>query len=170
MSEAATTEGTPASTQEVTDKPLEATGKLYDEAYVKELRQEAAGARIAKKEAVEAAVQELSAKHAAELVERDTRYTELENAYAAAQLELQKLIVAIDAEVPSSKVRAFAAILQGTDEASLTESAKSNLDLFGGFDKRIPGFDPTQGSGGRPKDLPLNGDPILQALLKAIDH
>ncbi|AXH46759.1 scaffolding protein [Mycobacterium phage Acolyte] len=166
MSDTATPEGTPAGepTPVVTDKPLEPTPKTYDETYVKELRQEAAAARVAKKDAVEAAVKEAKEASTAELVARDTRITELENELGNAWTLLQKYETSLDAKVPSDKVRAFVEILQGSDADSITESAKKNLELIGGFDKKpVPGFDPTQGFGGN-KPLPLNGDPILNAM------
>ncbi|AAC18456.2 scaffolding protein [Mycobacterium phage Lakes] len=166
MSDTATTEGTPAGdpTPVVTDKPLEPTPKTYDEAYVKELRQEAAAARVAKKDAVEAAVKAANDAHTAELAARDTRITELENELGQAWIRLQKLETSLAAKVPSDKVLAFVDILQGEDADSIAESAKKNLELIGGFDKKpVSGFDPTQGFGGR-QELPLNGDPILNAM------
>lgn len=168
MSETATPEGTPVETPVVTDKPLEPTPKMFDESYVKELRSENAGLRVKSKEAVDAAVAEVKAAHAAELIARDNRITELENELGQSWVELEKVNVSLDARVPSDKVRAFTEILQGSDKDSLVESAKKNLELFGGFETRSPAFDPTQGFGGRPADLPLNGDPILDALKKVI--
>ncbi|QLF84578.1 scaffolding protein [Mycobacterium phage Gail] len=168
MSDTATPEGTPEADPTPVEKPLEKDPKVFDEAYVKELRQEAAAARHAKKDAVDAAVKELNEKHQAELAERDTRYTELENELGKAWTLLQKYETTIDAKVPSDKVRQFVAILQGNDAESIGESAKSNLELIGGFESRSPAFDPTQGFGGKPKDMPLNGDPILDAIRKAV--
>lgn len=161
-------EGPPAPAQSGTGKPLEPQPKLFDEAYVKSLRDEAAAARVAKKDAVEVAEKALREAHAAELAAKDTAYTELEQELSKSAIELQKLYTAIDAKVPSDKVRQFTAILQGNDEESITASAKANLELIGGFDTRTPGFDPTQGFGGRPKDIPLNGDPILEAIKAAV--
>ena len=167
MSDTANLESTPEVTPAPVVEPLKPEPKLYDEAYVKELRQEAASARVAKKEAVDAAVKELTEKYAAELVARDTAYTELENELGKAWIELEKVYTTIDANVPSEKVRAFVAILQGDDKDSITASAKSAYDLAGGFETRTSAFDPTQGFGGR-KDMALNGDPILQALRNAV--
>lgn len=147
----------------VTDKPLEAQPKLFDEAYVKSLRDEAAAARVAKKDAVDAALKSANEAHQAELAARDTAYTELQNDLSAAKVELEKLYISIDANVPSDKVRAFVGILQGTDTESITASAKSAYELAGGFATKSPAFDPTQGFGGR-DPLPLNGDPILNAI------
>ena len=150
-----------------TDKPLEAQPKLFDEAYVKSLRDEAASARVAKKDAVDAAVKAASDAHQAELASRDTTYTELQSELAASRVELEKLYVTIDANVPSDKVRAFVGILQGNDTESITASAKSAYELAGGFKTNGPAFDPTQGFGGR-DPLPLNGDPILAAIKAAV--
>ncbi|ASR86470.1 scaffolding protein [Mycobacterium phage Changeling] len=167
MSDTATPEGTPAGTPapEATPTPVEPTQKVFDEAYVKELRNEAAAARLAKKDAVEAAVREVKEAHTAELVARDTRITELENEIGKAWTLLQKYETSLAAKVPSDKVQQFVAILQGTDAESIEASAKANLELIGGFGhKPVPGFDPTQGFGGRKADMPLNGDPILDAI------
>ena len=160
-----TTEG--VQTPEVTDKPLEAQPKLFDEAYVKSLRDEAAAARVAKKDAVDAAVKAASDAHQAELASKDTAYTGLQGELAASRVELEKLYVTIDANVPSDKVRAFVGILQGNDTESITASAKSAYELAGGFKTTGPALDPTQGFGGR-DPLPLNGDPILAAIKAAV--
>jgi hypothetical protein len=150
-----------------TDNPLEAQPKVFDEAYVKSLREEAAAARVAKKDAVDAALKEANDKFQAELAAKDTAYTELQNEIAAAKLELEKLYITIDSNVPSDKVRAFVSILQGSDSDSIKESAKTAYELAGGFQTKSPAFDPTQGFGGR-DPLPLNGDPILDALKSAV--
>lgn len=160
------TDGIEVSAQEV-EKPLDSQPKLFDEAYVKSLREEAAAARVAKKDAVEAAVKELREANAAELASRDTAYTELQGELEKAKIELEKLYVTIDAGVPSDKVRAFVSILQGNDSDSIKASAKSAYELAGGFQTKSPAFDPTQGFGGR-EPLPLNGDPILQAIKSAV--
>lgn len=164
-----TAEATPAVhvVPAATDAPLEAQPKVFDEAYVKSLREEAAAARVAKKDAVEAAIKEANDAHQAALAERDTAATELQNELAAARLELEKYRIAVEAKVPSDKVSAFVSILQGSDSEAIAASAKSALELAGGFNSKSPAFDPTQGFGGR-DPLPLNGDPILEALKKAV--
>lgn len=170
MSETTTTDAVATSatdTVQVTDKPLEPQPKVFDEAYVKSLRDEAAAARVAKKDAVEAAVKEANDKFQAELAAKDTAFAELQNELSTARIELEKLYVTLDANVPSDKVRAFVGILQGNDTESITASAKAAYDLAGGFATKSPAFDPSQGFGGRDV-LPLNGDPILQALKNAV--
>ncbi|ALA07827.1 scaffolding protein [Mycobacterium phage ExplosioNervosa] len=172
MSDNATPEGTPAvETPVVTDTPLEkpAETKVYDETYVKSLRDEAAAARIAKKTAVEAAEKALKEAHAAEIAAKDLAYTELQNELGSAWIELEKVYTAVEAKVPSDKVRAFVEILEGSDAESISESAKSRLELIGGFDKKTPAYDPSQGSGGKQQPLALNGDGILNAMMAVLD-
>lgn len=167
MSETVTTEATTEGADAAAVDPHKPEPKLFDEAYVKSLRDEAAAARVAKKEAVDTAVNALKAAHAEELAAKDVAYTELQNEMASAQLELTKVRIALEARVPSEKVLQFAAILHGTDEDSLVESAKSSLELFGSFDTKSPAFDPSQGRGGKPP-IALNGDPILEAIKNAV--
>lgn len=162
--ETSTPDATP--TPVVTEKPLEPAPKVYDEAYVKSLRDEAAAARVAKKDAVAATEKALKEAHAAELAARDTAYTELQNELGNAWIELEKVYAAVEAKVPSDKVRQFVEILEGTDKDSITESVKARMELVGPFDDKPSApnfFDPTQGRGGKPA-LPLNGDPILNAM------
>lgn len=166
MSETTTTTEPSAATPAVADKPLDAQPKLFDEAYVKSLRDEAAAARVAKKDAVEAAIKEANEAHAAELAAKDVAFTEAQNELTAARLELEKYRIAVEAKVPSDKVAAFVGILQGNDTESIKASAQAAYELAGGF-KTTSAFDPTQGFGGR-DPLPLNGDPILQALKSVV--
>lgn len=168
MSDITATEGT-VDPQEGSDKPLESPqSKVFDEAYVKSLRDEAAAARVAKKDAVDAAVKAANDAHQAELASRDTALAEAQNELAKAQLELEKYRITIESNVPSDKVAAFVNILQGNDVDSLKASAAAAYDLAGGFKSaKSSAFDPTQGFGGR-DPLPLNGDPILDALKRAV--
>ena len=167
MSENTTITASDEVTPAVTDKPLDPQPKLFDEAYVKSLRDEAAAARVAKKDAVDVALKEANAAHAAELASKDVAFTETQNELSSARLELEKYRIAVEAKVPSDKVAAFVSILQGTDTESITASAKAAYELAGGFRTNGPAFDPTQGFGGR-DPLPLNGDPILQAIKNAV--
>ncbi|AOZ61256.1 scaffolding protein [Mycobacterium phage DarthPhader] len=167
-----TTTETPAVT-ETTGAPetpaSEQTPKVFDEAYVKSLRDEAAAARVAKKDAVDAAVRELNVKHQAELAARDTAYTELQNDLGKAWIELEKLQTSLALKVPSERVQAFASFLQGEDKESIEASAKAAYDLAGGFKSNSNAFfDPTQGRGGSKDPLPLNGDKLMGALVAAV--
>lgn len=167
MSETDTTP-TPADVAEATAaQEAPQSPETFSKEYVQELRNEAARYRTQKNEAVEAVKATLSAEFDAKLAEKDVALAEVQNQLAEAQIELEKIFVAIDAQVPSEKVRAFAAILKGEDKDSLAESAKSAKELFGGLGSKSPAYDPTQGAGGG-KPLALNGDPILEALKKAV--
>lgn len=154
-------------TAPVVGAPLEPQPKTFDEAYVKSLRDEAAAARVAKNTAVDEAVAALNQRHQQELADRDTAFTALQNDLGNAWIELEKVYTAVEAKVPSDKVRAFVEILEGTDKDTISESAKTRIDLFGGFDSKIPAYDPSQGRGGKPP-IPLNGDPILAAIKGAL--
>ncbi|CAA79392.1 head scaffolding protein [Fromanvirus L5] len=169
MSDNPTPESTPEAETPEVEKPMEPQGKVFDEAYVQSLRQEAAAARVAKKDAVEAAEARVKAEYEAKLAERDTAYTELQNQLGQAWIELEKVYLSLDAKVPNDKVRAFVEILEGNDRDSIAESVKSRLELVGGFGNKTPSpaFDPSQGRGGKPP-IPLNGDPILEAIKAAV--
>jgi len=150
----------------VTEQGQAPQTETFSREYVEELRRENAKHRTAKAEAVDAVKAQLTQEYEAKLAEKDTAYAELQNQLGDAWVELEKVYTAIDAKVPSEKVRAFAEILKGSDPDSIKESAKSAKELFGGFGKADAPTDPTQGSGGG--HLPLNGDPILNAIKKAV--
>lgn len=160
------TDNTPADTTPEAAAPEAAAPETFSKEYVQELRAEAARHRTAKNEAVEAVRTEMKTQYEAALADKDVKYLELQNQLGQAWIELEKVYTAIEAKVPSEKVRAFAAILQGDDPDTIKESAKTAADLFGGLDNKGPAFDPTQGKGGTP--LPLNGDPLLNALKKVV--
>jgi hypothetical protein len=131
--------------------------------YVQQLRNEAAAHRTAKNEAVAQTHAEAKEYLDAVIAQRDSAFAELEGKLGAAGVELTKLKTALDLKVPSDKVLQFAAILQGTDEDSIKESAKSAKELFGGFKQHDLPVDHSQGSGGG-SPMPLNGDPVLTAI------
>lgn len=160
------TDITPADSQPASVPETHPAPEVFSKEYVQELRNEAARYRTQKNEAVEATKVALATEFEAKLAEKDVALTEIQQQLSNAQLELEKLYVALEAKVPSEKVRAFAAILQGSDKDSISESAASAKELFGGLNESSPAFDPTQGAGGGV--LPLNGDPLLNALKKVV--
>lgn len=139
--------------------------KVYSEDYVKQLRQEAAKYRTEKNDAINAAKAEITASFETQLAEKNTAFSELEGQLGAAGVELTKLRTALALQVPSDKVLAFAELLKGSTEEEIQQSAASAKELFGGF--KSPPIDPTQGTGGG-GHIPLNGDPILAALKRAV--
>lgn len=140
--------------------------ETFSKDYVTELRNEAARYRTEKNSAVEAAKAAMAQEFQAQIADKDVAMTELQNQLGQAWIELEKVYTAIEARIPSEKVRAFASLLKGEDKDSILESAKSATELFGGTEQSFPAFDPTQGSGGQP--LPLNGDPLLNMLKKVV--
>ena len=164
MSDTPTTPDTEGAITEV--KTGQAPVETFSREYGETLRGEAAKYRNEKKTAVEQAQAqkdvEWQAKLDAQLGETNRLGTDLGSAW----VELQKLYSAIDESVPSDKLRSFAGVIQGSDAESIAASAKSAKELFGGVNTSQPAVDPTQGSGGG--SIPLNGDPILAALKKAV--
>jgi hypothetical protein len=160
------TDNTPSAEDQAGAQEAHQAPEMFSKEYVQELRNEAARYRTQKNEAVEQTKAALEADFTSKLAEKDVAVTELQNQLGAAWVELEKVYTAIEAKIPSDKVRAFAAILQGNDKDSISESAKSAKELFGGLDSKSPAYDPTQGSGGGV--LPLNGDPLLNALKKVV--
>lgn len=148
---------------------LEATPaaqETFSREYVEQLRGEAAKYRNEKKSAVDEAKAALAAEYDGKISLAAAQHAELQTTLSAREVELAKLRTAITLEVPTSKLVGFSELIKGTTEEEITTSAKSVLDLVGGFAKSVPATDPTQGSGGTP--LPLNGDPILNALKRAV--
>lgn len=154
---------TDASTQPA---PEAKQAETFTKEYVQELRNEAAKYRIEKNEAVEQAKAAVAADFQKQMAEKDVALAEAQNQLGQAWIEMEKLYVSLDAKVPSERVRAFAEILKGEDPETIRESAKSAKELFTGLETKSPAIDPTQGSGGGV--VPLNGDPLLNALKKVV--
>ncbi|QFP95681.1 scaffolding protein [Mycobacterium phage AbbysRanger] len=167
----AQTPDTPVSTEGATPEgnppAAPVAPETFSREYVEELRRENAKARTSKNQAVEDAKSEVRKEYEAKLAEKDTAMAELQNQLGQAWIELEKVYTAVDAKVPSDRVRAFAEILKGEDPDAIKASAESAKQLFGGMTGTVPAVDPTQGSGGG-KHVPLNGDPILEAIKKAV--
>lgn len=159
MSESSTPEATP----EAPEVPKQET---FSRDYVESLRNEAAKYRNEKKDAVDAAKAEVIRDYEAKLAEKDTALAGLQTEHSAAALELLKLKKVLEAEIPSADALEVAALVQGTDEESVSESVKRVKALLGKAPAKVPAVDVTQGSGG--KDIPLNGDPVLDLLKRAV--
>lgn len=140
--------------------------ETFSRDYVEGLRSEAAKYRNEKKDAVEAAKAAVAAEWEAKFAAKDVEFAALQSDSLSKDVTLAKVKAAIDLKVPSDKVLAFAEHVKGDTEEAIAESAKSVFELAGGFSTTSPAFDPTQGSGGN--HLPLNGDPLLNALKKAV--
>lgn len=146
--------------------PVASSPEMFGLEYVQQLRSEAAKYRTEKKDAVDAAVTATNQQWEEKASAERARIAELQGRYDAKELELAKLKVAIGLEVPAEKLLGFVDLVKGSTEDEIKASAQSVLDLIGGFNKRNPATDPTQGKGGGP--LALNGDPLLAALKQAV--
>lgn len=137
---------------------------------ISEANAQAARLRIDKNAAVEAAKAEVE-------TEWKTKFEGLEATIAAkddetnsARTEVAKLKAALTAGIDSDKVVSFAALLQGSDEDELSSHAEEVKKLFTVSDdtpaSNPPAKDPSQGSG---NPLPLNGDPLLNAVMGIVN-
>lgn len=166
MSETQATPETPAAT----DQGQEPKVETFSREYVEGLRQEAAKYRNEKKDAVERAKTETRAEvvkeYEPQLAEKDSRISELESDLAARELELLKLKAVLKAEIPTEDVLDVVTLIQGTDEETVSESVKRVKALLGRAPAKAPAVDPTQGTGSG--HMPLNGNPVLDALKRAV--
>ncbi|WP_280350351.1 hypothetical protein [Nocardia abscessus] len=130
-----------------------------------EANHEAAKYRVEKNNAVTAAKAEVAAEFETKLADEQAKYGILEQNYAKQAAQLLALEVAIDAKVPHDKTKDFAALLKGETEDELRSHAETLKGLFGKTDTKDRPVDPTQGTG---NTMPLNGDPILNALKETL--
>ncbi|AXH50385.1 scaffolding protein [Mycobacterium phage Ollie] len=165
MSDTPTTTDTPAAT----DQGQEPKVETFSREYVEGLRSEAARYRNEKKDAVEEAKTatraEVVKEYEPQIAEKDSRISELEIDLSARALELLKIKAVLNAEIPSEDVLDVVTLIQGTDDDTVSESVKRVKALLGKAPAKSPAFDPTQGSGSH---LPLNGNPLLDALKRAV--
>lgn len=161
MSDDTTTE-TPAPTPQ-------AGVESFSKEYVQELRNEAAKYRNEKKEAVETAKAEATAEaireYEAKAAERDVALTDINNELSGTKLELLKLKSVLAADIPSTDVLEVVALVQGTDEETVSASVQRVKALIGKAPSKDRPTDPSQGTG---NVLPLNGDPLLETLKRIV--
>lgn len=129
---------------------------------------EAAKYRTEKKEAVEAAKAEVTASFTSKIEELEAQIKAKEEEGVAARYEVDRLKVALEAGIDADKVTKFAGLLKGTTSEEMKSHAEELKELFTNAEqpaKRSPALDPTQGTG---NPLPLNGDPLLAAVMKSV--
>ena len=133
--------------------------------YVQGLRQEAAKYRSERKDAVERAKAEVIRDYEGKLSERESAFSELQGELSARSLELLKLKAVVAEGIPVEDVLDVAALIQGSDEAAVSDSVKRVKSLLDKAPKTERPVDPTQGSG---NVLPLNGDPLLETVKRMV--
>ncbi|ERB55492.1 hypothetical protein N806_31220 [Rhodococcus sp. P27] len=148
-----------ADTQTVDSLPEWAREKLT------KANNEAAKYRTEKNDAVNAAKAAVTQEFETKLAEAQAKHDELTGKLSARELELIKLRTALDLDIPSKAADKFASLLQGTNEDEIKSAAQDAKALFGSLVSNDRPTDPTQGSGNH---MPLNGDPILNAIKRAV--
>jgi hypothetical protein len=165
MSDTDTTTDTTIAPPPAQEAPVE----TFSKEYVQELRNEAAKYRNEKKEAVEAAKLEASTLAIQEYEGKAALAAEqmaaVGNELSSTKLELLKLKSVLAAEIPSVDVLEVAALVQGSDEETISASVERVKALLGKAPTRDRAIDPSQGTG---NTLPLNGDPLLDSLRKIV--
>jgi hypothetical protein len=80
-------------------------------------------------------------------------------------LELLKLKAVVSEGIPTEDILDVAALIQGSDEETISESVKRVKSLLDKAPARERPVDPSQGSG---NVLPLNGDPLLETVKRIV--
>jgi len=83
-----------------------------------------------------------------------TQKTEAETRAATAEANLLKLNVAIQAGIPGGDIADFVDLLQGSTEEELKASAQKALKFYNPQSGAQPAYDPSQGRGGNPSNVP----------------
>ncbi|ASR84391.1 scaffolding protein [Rhodococcus phage Krishelle] len=156
-------ENTPeAEAQKVEDLPQ------WAQDLISNTRAEAAQHRTEKQSAVDTAKAALADEHTAAIAELNGKVSTAETERDSARLEVTKLKAALAVGIDGERAIGFAELLKGDDEDQIRSHADEVRKLFG--DKKpakTPATDPSQGSGNS-NPLPLNGDPLLDALKKKV--
>lgn len=132
---------------------------------------EAAKYRTEKNDAVEAAKAEVTETFTSKIEALEAQIAERDTDLTGSRTEVERLKATIEAGIPHDKAFSFAALLKGDDAEQLKSHADELKSLFTTEDatpSKKPATDPSQGNTGNP--LPLNGDPLLAAITKAINR
>lgn len=139
---------------------------------VAEANAEAAKYRVEKKDAVEAAKQEVTESFNARIADLEAELSTKDTDTVSARNDADRLRATIKAGIDTEKALDFAELLKGETEDELVSHAETLKTLFAsdnpGASKQAP-VDPSQGHTGK-NVTPLNGDPILQAIERAVNR
>jgi hypothetical protein len=133
--------------------------------YVQQLRNEAAKYRTEKNDAVERAKTEVIKDYESKLTERESAFNETQAELSARALELLKLKAVVSAGIPTEDVLDVVTLIQGDDDATVSESVKRVKSLLGKAPANERPIDPSQGQA---NVLPLNGDPLLETVKRIV--
>jgi hypothetical protein len=116
-------------------------------------------------DAADRAKAKLIQEHDEKLLAHDSTFSELQGELSARSLELLKLKAVLAEGIASEDALDVASLVQGTDEASISDSVKRVKSLIGKAPEKARPIDPSQGSGNH---VPLNGDPILETVRRMV--
>ena len=133
--------------------------------YVQGLRQEAAKYRTEKNDAVEKAKADVIRDYEAKLSERESAFNDTQAELSERTLELLKLKAIVSENIPVEDVLDVLTLVQGSDEATVSESVKRVKSLMDKTPSRERPVDTSQGTG---NVLPLNGDPLLETVRRIV--
>ena len=134
-----------------------------------EARAEAAKYRTEKNDAVEKAKADLAAEYNEKIQEYEAQVAKIQEERGEALTYAERLKVTIQAGIDSDKALSFADLLKGETEEELLSHAEELKKLFVSEEspKNVKVTDPSQGNTGNP--LPLNGDPLLNAVTSIVN-
>lgn len=158
-------------TENSTVEPAKNELPEWAQSKIAEANAEAAKYRVEKKDAVEAAKQEVTTEFEAKIAALEEQI-ELEKQEAGnSRTEVQKIKAALAAGVASDKVLSFADLLKGENEEELTSHAEEVKKLFvtDEANTKSRATDHSQGSGSG-SVTPLNGDPLLQKVMSVVNR
>jgi len=134
---------------------------------------EAARYRVEKNDAKAAAKEEVKSEYERQIADLQSKFDESQTTISARELDIIKLKASLLQLLPedqAQRIDAFSGVLQGSSEDEITSHAEQLKALFATGDgasttTTVRATDSTQGHG---NTIPLNGDPILAALTKAV--
>lgn len=131
---------------------------------------QAAKYRTEKNEAVEAAKKEVEDSFASKIEELEAAGQKANDEVTASRHEVDRIKAALEAGIATDKVLSFADLLKGENPDELRSHAESLKELFvtNEAPRASKATDPSQGQGNN--HLPLNGDPLLEAVMRKIKN
>lgn len=138
---------------------------------ISELNDEAAKYRHEKKDAVEAARAEVAAEYQTKIEALEAQIAETNSGKAESDSVVARLTASIEAGIETDKIVSFSKLLQGDTPDELKSHAEEVKGLFAAGEqepKKDPAVDPSQGIGSK-KHIPLNGDPLLEAITRVVN-
>ena len=115
--------------------------------------------------AAESAKAEAIKEYEGRLVEKEQSFSGLREELDNTNLELQKLRAVLAEGIASEDALDVASLVQGTDDASISDSVKRVKSLIGKAPEKARPIDTSQGSGNH---VQLNGDPILETVRRMV--